>query len=663
MYNYAVAYGFSPENIVLVLQDLGQSATIPNRRVAFRQMLADVAAGKVGAIFCSHTSRLARSSRDNYHLVLTCEITGTLIVERESVFDVRIENDRLNLGFRGLLDEADVRRMKEMFMEAKLTKAAAGELRIALPTGFIWSDTGKIIFEPNEQVQHAIRDVFVLFEELGSALGVVRHFREQGRTFPTLIKSGPRKGQYEWRQLAEHRLLEIYHNPAYAGSYVFGRYSSRRHVEIEDDFEIKQRLVKLEMDEWAVHIPNFHQGYITWDQFLLNEQKLSNNRVCLSGDSPGAVRNGPALLSGISFCGKCKYRLQIRYPRGKDYYYYDCSVPYSTHGATHRCQNISGLFVDGVVAETLLRAFQPTQLEMTIEAEKQIEIKSQEASRWLELSIKDAEQAAEYAKYRYYKVDPQNKNVAETMEKNLEAKLEEVKRLKRKREELLETSPYTPSPSERTAILALAGDIPGVWNSEKMTPAVRKQLLRTAVKQIFVNRTGSNVDITIVWRTGAKTTVNRTVPTAGDYTRTKPELLDLIRRMASEHSDSEIAELLNAAGLKSARGLSFARSSVERIRRRHDIPTRFPENPYRRKAGVVIEQRGDGRYSTEGAAKLLMATPDQVSLWCKEGVLDACRNTPRGPWWINVRPEDIELRNRGGRFRRVVTKRVSSLSA
>jgi DNA invertase Pin-like site-specific DNA recombinase len=650
MYKYAVAYGFAPENIVLVLQDQGHSAALPNRRVAFRQMLKDVARRKVGAIICSHTSRLARTSGDNYHLVLACEMTGTLIIEKESVFNVRVENDRLYLGFRGLLDEADGRRITAMMMDAKLEKAKKGELRLFLPTGLLWSDTGKIILDPNEQVQHAIRDAFALFEQLGSALSVVRHFREQGRTFPTLIKSGPRKGKYEWRPLSEPRLIEIYHNPAYAGSYVFGRYESRREVEVEDGFEIKQRLVKLEMDEWAVHIPNFHQGYISWEQFLLNQQKLSDNRAYVSADSPGAVREGSALLTGIIFCGKCKYRMQINYPKGRDYYFYDCQVPYSLYGAKHRCQTVSGLCIDGAVSEALLQAFQPAQLEMTIEAEKQIEIKSQEAGKWLELSLKEATQAAEYAKYRYDQVDPQNRNVAEAVEKDLEAKLEEVKRLKRKREELITTSPSLPSPSQRKAILALAQHIPDVWNSDRMTPKVRKQLLRPAIKQVFVDRTESNVDIQIVWQTGARTLVNRTVPTAGHYTRTKPEILDLVRQLAVDHTDREIAAHLNDLGLKSAHGKPFNLGIVESIRTHHDIPTQFPEDPYSRKTGVVMERRADGRYSTLGASKLLRATPKQVSDWCKKGILDAFRYTRTGSWWVNVRPEDIELRNRGGRF-------------
>lgn len=643
MREHAIALGFHPENIIIIDEDQARSAKTIEGRDGFQRMLVDIVAGRVGAVFCSHSSRLVRSFVDSHQLYICCRITGTLIIDPDGIFDLQNDADNIHWGFKGVMDQADLLRIKSILMTGKVAKARKGLLRITLPTGLIWSNSdaeAKITLEPDERVRRAIHTAFDLLEPCGSALSVVRHFNENGLLFPSKIYSGPRKGDYEWKPLNEPRLLYLYHNPSYAGSYVFGRRSYQQKVHLDGRAVVQTIQVKVEPENWTVHIKNFHQGYITFEQYEANIRRLKENQYHFGKGSNGAVRSGHALLQGIALCGKCQCRMQVSYPSGRKYFFYDCRVRYSMLGQD-RCQNVSALCVDELVIKQLFQAFEPMYMEISLEASRRVEASEREIVVEVERSLTKAQEAADYAEYRYLQVDPKNKEVAERLEELFSEKLLEVNRLKERCAEIMKRVPCQLESKEHEAILALAKDFSAIWNSDKMTDKIRKQIIRSVIDKVDIERDGTIVRVQIHWKTGISTSSYATLKTTGDRNRTDSKVTDIIRKMALSHMDKEIAQHLNELGLKSRRNQVFSKSIVQSLRDHHNIPTRCPERPSR-KSKLENGQRSDGRYTTAEAARLFGVQQPTVSAWCKRGLLDGIRITATGAWWVKITKENFE---------------------
>jgi hypothetical protein len=553
------------------------------------------------------------------------------------VYDPSQYNDRLLLGFKGTMSEAELHWLRNRLLGGKLEKASKGELRLPLPTGLVYDAAEEVMLEPDQEVQQALRLVFELFQQLGTASAVDRYFRQHSLLIPTRQGGGKPDGQLSWHPLSTGRVLAILHNPAYAGAYAYGRSESVTQVLPEQDQPIKKRIRRLDPDEWTFLLLDTHPGYITWDQYLHNRQKIDDNCTARNQDRRGAVREGTALLQGIVLCGRCGRRMSINYLQDGLTPVYKCYQAYRQFGQP-TCQNIRGDALDAAVAQLFLEAMQPAQLEISLAALEQIETRTQQLDQQWQLRLERVRYQADLARRRLFAVEPENRLVARNLEKDWNEKLAEIERLER--EYLTWSTPKTfqLGPEQRQRILALAQDLPAVWQATTTSCAERKQLLRCLIKDVTLTRRQDTIHLGVRWQTEALSELDVPCPKRiYDIQRTSPAVIDQIRQLALTHPDPQIATHLNQAGLTTGTGRPFTADRVRWIRKRYSIPTACPEAP----AACPSGQRGDGRYSTQTAATLLNVCDSTILRWCEAGRLDSLQAVPNGPRWIRLTPELI----------------------
>ena len=633
----ALDLGWPREQIVVVDQDQGRSGASATGRDGFQSVVAEVGLGHAGAVLSLEASRLARSCSDWYRLIEICALTDTLVVDEEGVYDPGQYNDRLLLGFKGTMSEAELHWLRSRLLGGKLKKAQQGKLRFRLPTGLVYDPAGEVIFDPDEQVQQAIRLALDLFDELGSALAVVKYFSTHQLLFPTRLWGGLRNGELVWRPLGHGRILAILHNPAYAGTYVYGRTKTRTHTLPGEEPRVKGRTRRVKREDWHIVLHDVYPAYITWDQFLRNQQRLDDNRTTHPEDHRGAVREGAALLQGIVLCGHCGRRMTIYYRDNGATPYYACNQMHKQFG-TKTCQTIRGDDVDAAAARTFLEAMQPAQLEVSMATLEQIEARARQIDRQWQLRIERAQYEADLAQRRFFAVEPENRLVARNLERDWNDKLAEIQRLEREYAALPKPTARLASPEERERILALAQDLPTIWHASTTTHTERKQLLRFLVKDVALAGKETTVHIGIRWQTEALSELD--IPRrkrACDLKRTDPAVVNRIRELAPRHPDSQVAELLDQENLTPGASDSFTESKVQWIRYAYDIPTGCPVRP----SACPNGQRGDGRYSAQAAAELLNVNISTIAAWCKSGRLDGIQAMPRSPWWVKLTPDII----------------------
>jgi DNA invertase Pin-like site-specific DNA recombinase len=637
----ALDLGWPREHIVTIDQDQGHSGASATDRDGFQFLVAEVGLGRAGAVFSLEASRLARSCSDWYRLIEICALTDTLVVDEEGIYDPGQYNDRLLLGFKGTMSEAELHWLRSRLLGGKLEKARQGELRFRLPAGFVYDATHQVILDPDEQVQQAVRLVFDLFDELGSALAVVKHFDTHQLLFPTRFWGGIRDGELVWRSLRHARVLSMLHNPTYAGAYVYGRTKTRTQSLPGEAPRIKGRTRQVKREDWPIVLPDAFPAYITWDQFLHNRQRLDDNRTFRPEEHRGAPREGAALLQGIVLCGLCGRRMSVRYSRNGSIPCYTCNELHSQFGRK-TCQSVTGDGVDAAVADTFLEAMQPAQLEISMAALEHIEARAQQIDRQWQLRIERAQYEADLARRRFFAVDPDNRLVARNLERDWNEKLAQVEDLEREYTTLPKPTAHLASPEERQRILALAQDLPAVWHASTTTHVERKQLLRFLIKDVTLTKQETTIHIGIRWQTEALTELDTLRPKPSpEIRRTDPAVVDRIRELAPNHTDCQISEHLNHQKFIPGMGGVFSKSKVQWIRHAYNIPTGCPQAPGACPSG----QRADGRYSARAAAELLNITVSTIADWCKSGRLDSIQSAPHGPRWVKLTPEIIaELR-------------------
>lgn len=633
----AMHLGWPRERITVIDQDQGHSGASSVGRDGFQFLVSEVGLGRAGAVLSLEVSRLARSCSDWYRLIEICALSETLVVDEEGVYDPNQYNDRLLLGFKGTMSEAELHWLHSRLQGGKLEKAHKGELRFRLPTGFSYDPLDQVILDPDEQVQQAVRLVFDLFDQLGTAMAVVQHFAAHGLLFPTRFWGGGRNGELVWEPLQHGRMLMILRNPAYAGAYVYGKTKTRTKTLPGEAPRIKGRTRQVEPENWPIILKDAHPAYISWEQFLRNCQRLEDNRTWHPEEHRGAVREGAALLQGIVLCGQCGRRMSVRYLQDGTVWAYVCAQVHS-HLAGKTCQFVIGNEIDAAVTQIFLEAMQPAQLEISIAAFEQIERRTQQIDQQWQLRLERARYDANLARRQFCSVDPENRLVARTLERDWNEKLAEIEQLEREYAALPKLTAYLVSPEERQRILAVAQDLPAVWQAHTTSPAERKQLLRFLVKDVTLTRQKTTIQASIRWQTEAVT--SREVPRrqkSCDARRTNPAVVDRIRILAANQTDEQIAPRLNQEGYVPGLGGSFTARKVYWIRYAYSIPSGCPQAP-----GACPEgQRGDGRYSARAAADRLNVNVSTIADWCEAGVLDATQETPHGPRWIKLTPEII----------------------
>ena len=582
--------GWPEHSIQVIDQDQGLSGASAADREGFRQLMTQVSLGQAGAVFSLEASRLARSCSDWHRLLDICALTGTLVIDEEGVYDPTQYGDRLLLGIMGTMSEAELHWLRSRLLGGQLEKARKGEFRMKPPIGFIYDPAGRLVFDPDEQIQHAVRLLFEVFDHSTSAMGVVKHFLTNHLKFPRKIWSGARKGQVVWQDLSYSRAIWVLHHPAYAGIYVYGRTKTIRRCLVEGNTEGKTVRRKVESDDWPIVIPDHHPSYITVAQFQLNQKRLDENRTVSDEDRPGAPREGTGLLQGIVRCGRCGRRMSVRYQERTNLIYV-CAQLRNQLGLP-LCQVFRGDHVDAAVAQAFLEAMKPAQLKVSMAAIDQLAERSRKIDRQWQLARERVRYEADLAERRFKAVAPENRLVARSLERDWNEKLMEVERLERENLQRPSLSVRLVDPGERQRILALAQDLPKLWNAATTTNAERKQLLRFLIKDVTLYADKTTIEIAIRWQTEACTTLE--VPRrlrVWDLRRTDPAVIERIRALASTHTDGQIAAALNRDGVLSGTKSAFTISIVYQLRMAYAIESGCPVHPRCCTEG----RRGDGR--------------------------------------------------------------------
>src|SRR5215813_1460216 len=535
-----------PEHLVVVIdQDQGRSGASRTGRDGFEYLIAEVGLGRAGAVLCLEASRLARSSSDWYRLIEICALSDTLVINEDGVYDPGQYNDRLLLGFRGTMSEAELHWLHCRLVGGKLEKAQQGTLCFRLPVGLVYDTTDQIVLDPDEEIQHAVRQVFEVFERSKSALAVVKHFADHGLQIPTRLWQRQRKGEVVWRRLRHARVLSILHNPFYAGAYVYGRTQTRQRPLPSEVPRIKGYTRQVKRDNWPMLLRDHHPGYISWAQFRRHQEQLADNRTFDREQHRGVVRDGGALLQGIVGCGRCGRRMTVRYmPDGLRPIYVCAQVHKDFAGKT--CQFMRGDGIDAAVAQLLLEAIEPAQLTIALEAVEHLEAQARAIDHQWQLRLERARYEADQARRRYLEVEPEYRLVARSLERDWNEKLTALDQLERDYTEMRPTAWSPVSEAERQGIIDLVHDLPAVWRAKTTTHAERKHVVRLLIKDVMLTKLEKAVRVDVRWQTQVCSTLEVPRPKpAYVIRRTAPEVIECIRQWASDHTDIEMAERLN----------------------------------------------------------------------------------------------------------------------
>ncbi len=498
----AQALGWATDRILVIDDDLGKSGTSAQGRLGFQRLVSEVSLDHVGMIFGVEMSRLARSNKDWHQLLELCALFHTLIADLDGIYDPALYNDRLLLGLKGTMSEAELHILKQRMYQGRLSKARRGELQFALPVGYVWSPTGEIQFDPDEQVQQVVRFIFRKFEELGTLGGLVRYLAHHQIQLGVRVREGPGKGELVWRRPNRATLQMVLKHPLYAGTYVYGRrQEDPRRKEPERP---RTGRVVMTTDEWLVLLPDRCSAYISLEHYERNQARLEANRA--RADAMGAARRGPAHFTGLVVCARCGCRLTVHYDGGDPLHTYEC-VERWTHYGEPKCQHLAGLCLDTFVSQQVLAALEPAALELSLTATERVEQERAELDRIWQQRRERAAYEVERAARQYQAVEPEHRLVARTLEHAWEEKLAAQQQLEEEYHRFVQHKPRLLSETEREAIRRLATDIPVLWAAPTTTDADRKEIIRQIVERVVVDVQGNSerVLVRIEWIGGGYT--------------------------------------------------------------------------------------------------------------------------------------------------------------
>lgn len=635
----AETLGWSKGAIEVIDEDLGQSGASTEARSGFRRLAEDVGKGQVGALLALEVSRFARSSADWHHLLDLCGWGDVLIIDEQGTFDPKDPNDRLLLGLKGQMSEAERYWMRLRMHGAKLSRARRGELPLVPPAGYVWDDgVGCLTFDPDEQVRGAIGLVFERFRTEGSAHGVQRWFIEHGLKLPVHHRGEP---EIRWANPRPKTILDILHNPIYTGAYVYGRRESRTGMV---DGVRRTIVVPLPREQWRVFLPDRHPPYILWEQYVENEDKLRAN-VATAGfsDAHGAALDGAALLQGLALCGRCGSRMHSFYNGRNRRVVYKCRSGQQAGVSTNSCWSVAGTAIDEQVAVAFLETAQPPELELALAVSHEAERQADEIDEQWRLRIERARYEARHAERRYKAVDPDNRVVARTLEAQWEGKLRELADAEREHERARARKKVVLSDADRQRILSLARDLPRVWRSPSTTNQQRKNLLRILLREVTltpIDVPRRETRVQVLWESGTVTQLY--VPRDRHVNPSRAEAVNeaRIRDLVEEGLvDDQIVDDLNRAGRLTGKRRSWDRDAVARVRRRLGVvrPGAVPAHE------ATPDRREDGLYSTRGVANHLGVPRRTVTGWAKAGHLEIAEGGGRGrPAWYKLDDRTIQ---------------------
>jgi DNA invertase Pin-like site-specific DNA recombinase len=624
----ACALGWAKEQVIVIDQDLGLSGSGSVKRSGFAHMTAEVALGHVGIVLGLEVSRLARNNADWYRLLDLCGITDTLIGDSDGVYHPALFNDRLVLGLKGTMSEAELHILRARLDGGIRNKAARGELRRALPVGFVWGEAdGEVRFHPDEAVVSTIRTVFSKFTELGSVRKVWLWFRSEGLSFPLRAHM---KSEIRWVAPTYTALHHVLSSPVYAGAYAYGKSRHQRYVDAQG--MLRRRTRHLPMAEWSVLLPEHHPGFIDWATFQANQARIDTNIHPQPHQAGGAVREGAALLQGLATCGKCGRRLHTHYRGRNSSPGYHCSGKDIVQGRGVYCLNVGGVQIDQAVVEAFLRTVTPAAVEATQLAIQQLEADQDAALGQWRLAVERARYQAERAERQYRAVEPENRLVARGLETEWEKRLRDLAAAEAELQRREQQRPRALSLEEKNKIQSLGSDLTKVWTAPSTTDRDRKELLRALLEEVIiaVDRPEHRAHLTLRWRGGTLTELDLSLPRSQPRgLRTEEDTISLLRRLAVLYSDDVIAGILNRQGRKTATGERFTANQVGGLRRYRKIARfRPPAEPPTGELATIRK-----------AAKILGINTSTIHRWLNDGFIAGEQITPGAPWQIRITDE------------------------
>src|SRR6516225_3838181 len=620
--------GWPAERIVIIDEDLGLSGGGTATRSGFARLTAEVALARVGLVLGLEVSRLARNNAEWYRLIDLAGLTDTLIGDGDGLYHPAVFNDRLLLGLKGTMSEAELHILRARLNGGIRNKAARGELRRGLPVGFVWGEgDGEVCFHPDEAVCTAIRQVFAQFAETGSARRVWLWFRSEGLKFPLQMDQG---GEIRWVEASYTAIHQVLTNPVYAGAYVYGR--TRHEIVLDATGGRKKRVRHLPRAEWQVLIPEHHPGFIDWQTYEANQERLAENTRPKPHKSGGAVREGGALLQGLASCGHCGRRLHTHYRGRNSSPGYHCAGKVLIENRGVYCLNIGGSQIDEAVTRTFVAALEPAGLAATLAAAERLEAEREAALKQWRLGVERARYEAQRAERQYQAIEPENRLVARTLETEWEKRLRDLAAAEAELKRREQQCPRALSPEEKDQLRSLGSDLRKVWTAPTTTDRDRKELLRALVEEVMVivDRPQHRAHLTLRWRGGALTELDLSLPRSQPRgIRTDEDTLSLLSRLAALYPDDVIAGILNRQGRKTATGERFTANQVGSLRRYHNIPRFQPsaEQP----TGELVPIRK--------AAQILGIYPSTVHRWLNDGFIAGEQVTPGAPWQIRLTDE------------------------
>jgi DNA invertase Pin-like site-specific DNA recombinase len=625
----AVALGWPLEKIVVIDCDLGQSGA-SKERDGFRQLVAEVSLGKAGIVLGLEVSRLARSSTEWHRLLEICALTGTLILDEDGIYDPNDFNDRLLLGLKGTMSEAELHVLKSRLRGGILNKARRGELKSPLPIGFVYDDQGRVILDPDQQVQEAIRIFFQTFRRTGSAFSTVRAFNEKRLKFPKRLHKGFRKGELIWEPLMLSKALQTLHNPRYTGAFFYGR------SQVQKTANGAKTTSKLSQENWHALIHDAHEGYISWEEFEENRRQLKENARARGLDRKSSPREGNALLQGIVICGLCGRRMTVRYHTKKQHILpsYLCQREEIEHAQKKPCQVIPGAVIDDAVGELLLEVITPLSLEVTLAVQEELNARAAEVQNQHLKQLERLRYEAELARRRYMRVDPDNRLVASQLESEWNDRLRALTEAQEEYEKQCQSSSALLDEQQRLEILQIATDFPNLWRSKDLPARERKRIARLILEDVTLLKK-EQLFVHVRFKGGACKTLTLKPPRcAWQIRKTAPGVVQEIDRLLEYHTHGEIATILNENGFKSGEGKPFSSSIVWKICHNYSLKDRFTRL---REAGMLTQ---------EEIATRLDVSPLTVRIWRKNGLLKGHKVNDKNEYLYEPPGENAPQKNK-----------------
>jgi DNA invertase Pin-like site-specific DNA recombinase len=621
----ALRLGWPKSQVKIIDEDLARSGSGTSDRRGFATMTTEVALGHVGLILSIEVSRVARNNADWYRLLDLCGVTDTLIGDEDGLYHPGLFNDRLLLGLKGTMAEAELHVIRARLEGGIRNKAARGQLRRGLPVGFLWGENdGETLFHPDQAVTQAIHCVFEKFAEMGSVRQVWLWFRSQGLSFPSQSNSS---SAIQWVTPTYTGIHQVLTNPVYAGAYTYGKTHQERYVDPAG--HLRKRIRRLPRSKWAVLIHDHHKGFINWETYEMNQNRIAKNTRPAPHQAAGAIREGSALLQGIATCGCCGRRLRVYYQGQHSTPGYYCAANSIVNGRGMFCLRVGGLRIDEAVARAFLDAIAPAGIEAALLAEKNIEADHEAAIAQWRLQVERTRYETERTERRYRAVEPENRLVARTLETEWEHRLSELAAAET---ELTQRQRQLPGPitnEQRMQIHTLGADLRRVWEAPTTTDRDRKELLQALLEEVIIALVPaeSKAHLTLRWRGGAISELDlnlrsRKIPPI----RTDEDTIDLVRRLAVHYPDALIAGILNRQGRRTALGDRFTANKVGNLRRYWKIP-RFESATTFSEGELVTVKR---------AAEILGVAPSTVHRWLADGFIAAEQVTPGAPWRIRI---------------------------